>query len=147
MLDEFFLWKIPSIFQFLHKYKWEYVISARFIHNSSNRIHIWDEYTFWHFSISVSWYSSVSWLSYNQFTTRISTRNLVGKYSRVRPVHVKFFQGCEKSLARHEYSDKRVYLYTFLARYLLVNYREKARSVLKYRVVSSSVFFHIFFIF
>lgn len=101
----------------------------------------------WHFSISVSWYSSVSWLSYNQFTTRISTRNLVGKYSRVRPVHVKFFQGCEKSLARHEYSDKRVYLYTFLARYLLVNYREKARSVLKYRVVSSSVFFHIFFIF
>lgn len=98
----------------------------------------------WHFSISVSWYSSVSWLSYNQFTTRISTRNLVGKYSRVRPVHVKFFQGCEKSLARHEYSDKRVYLYTFLARYLLVNYREKARSVLKYRVVSSSIFSSFF---
>lgn len=114
-----------------------YVISARFIHNSSNRIR--DIFQFLFLDIRLFLGCHITNLQENF--------NLVGKYSRVRPVHVKFFQGCEKSLARHEYSDKRVYLYTFLARYLLVNYREKARSVLKYRVVSSSVFFHIFFIF
>lgn len=111
-----------------------YVISARFIHNSSNRIR--DIFQFLFLDIRLFLGCHITNLQENF--------NLVGKYSRVRPVHVKFFQGCEKSLARHEYSDKRVYLYTFLARYLLVNYREKARSVLKYRVVSSSIFSSFF---
>lgn len=118
-----------------------YVISARFIHNSSNRIR--DIFQFLFLDIRLFLGCHITNLQ------RESQREtwLENIHIWVRPVHVKFFQGCEKSLARHEYSDKRVYLYTFLARYLLVNYREKARSVLKYRVVSSSVFFHIFFIF
>lgn len=99
------------------------------------------------FLIFVCFLDPWHWPIYNENLTR----NLVGKYSRVRPVHVASQWDSFKVVKRVGEivgeTRKCVYLYTFVGRYLLVNYREKARSVLKYKVVSSSDFFFTFFSF